>query len=200
MLEGIILAAGASTRLANKVFMPIDQGRIVLESALGQVQKRTVVIAPGSLVPEILNMRNVDQDTTYAMQTSPIGVVDAIACGMKGKRREQYVLFGDNVYGGRLNPSPMGEFCSVVFMKDGAPELDWHDGCVWRERPCPTGHNALAGYMCIEPQRFANLDTCRLTLVDFLNHIKMLPCRYDGEYWYDVGTYEGYMKYLWRFR
>jgi len=197
-MHGILLAAGAATRLPNKALMPIGDGKIAIESGLSLLAYNgchpiTIVVGPHSHIPSILEMRGWRLPLSFAVQSSPTGCMDAIRAANPKKRF--CVAFCDNVYDytERIPDEP----CVSVRQVDNS-QLDWWDPSAeggrgrWKARPKPASALAFAGWAVMGPGMLQYGGP----LVSVFNACGVKATLRADSSWRDIGTSEQYQFYL----
>lgn len=212
---GIVLAAGDATRLPNKALLPIAGGQCVIDSSLSLLhavncERVIVVVKSGSLVADYLTMLSLFKRTQlqFVEQHKP-GVLGAILSGVSGvdcDERPTIVCACDNVHDvddyAVLNAQLLTmetHPCKreVIVREICGPELDGHYGGRWRSRSeCPEMTWRFAGWQLAQAgvfRRFAN----HTGLIDALNALEFSPYHImHPTRWHDVGTPDGYARYL----
>lgn len=196
MNTGLVLAAGESARLPNKVLLPIADGRIAVESAIefcwrNGVSRVVVVMSPTSCLAPVLAMRR--HNVLFVVQSEPLGPVDAMRCAADFCYDEVLVTFGDNVYD--LVETPVysdGTRASVRKVPDVTNLDGWDDSTnTWKCRSENFSH-AFAGWVTTHKRDLWG----HCSFVDWLTRAKAEVYISAGYQWADIGTPESYLTYL----
>jgi hypothetical protein len=198
--HGIILAAGDASRLPDKPLLPLRDGRPAICSGIDLLLRSdcnevTVVTQPRSVIPRVL-ARNFS-GLRFAVQQQPVGVMDAICCGLPHSECDALVTFCDNVFEESESvPKHLFRHASVrTIASPGArAQLDYWDGG-WRVRRDNLSSSALcfAGWM-VMPSR--KLWCCRSgSLIQCFNEHDVQPVHVHNKQWWDSGTPETYRNY-----
>jgi hypothetical protein len=188
----VILAAGESTRLPNKLMLPRHDSGVVLEYALeyaaAHCDEVCLVANPHDSPLWTYAQR---WPVTRVAQTTPRGVVDAIRIGANWARTKSIlVLFGDNVYHLDEVPPPEGGHATVRYFPN-RHDLDGWDG-QWVDRKADVDLRLAGSIMLDRDSAVAMPDG---SLVDALNAMRISPCQRDTN-WQDLGTLSEYTRYL----
>src|SRR5262245_2279447 len=131
---GIVLAAGASTRLPNKILLPQRNAEPVIESAIDFCQEHcdcTDVVHGGGIVEAYLRTLGdvYDVPVHLTRQPEPAGVLDAIHWGVGDLLKAQYLItFADNIYCQEEEVPTEGRWASVRVAQRCGPSADQLDG------------------------------------------------------------------------
>lgn len=220
---GVIPAAGLSTRLPDKIFMPIDENRIAIHSAIdfcvrNHCSSIHIVVNSFGIVPRVIEMTRHRAGISdpvrlmYVVQREPKGVCDALTHVEPLHGVEMLVAFPDNVYDKHeVLPEIVVEgqdtcsFASVRSQTVCAPcnkELDLY--CPYARKWMKRGHIpehsdlCFAGWMLIRRLDWIALKG-RDELVGWMNACKVEALQIGSDrMWYDIGTPDSYYAYLTR--
>lgn len=193
MRNGLVLAAGKSTRLSNKALMPMRNGRPVICSAIDFLLNNDcynveVIVSPKSMIQAAI--RHLYPNLIWTVQSEPKGVVHAIQCAYK-RPGSWLITFCDNIYpkGEKVPKSALNRASTRVI---DSIELDGFDLTKWVDREKrPVAK--LAGWVHL-PYVHATIRGDRL--IDMLNNFFVESMPMDDRGWHDIGTYPSYMEYL----
>lgn len=183
--RGVLLAAGASTRMPNKLMLSTREGRPVVESGIRLLERSgcetiTVVVSPDSLIPDLVKCDTV-------VQPEPLGVCDAIkVANITGRT---IIAFGDNVYPeDEVVPAWLAPCAASIRFLPYRNQLDgWNRTWVARDE-YPAWK--LAGWYVVD--RVIE----ELSSIEYLNCLNAMPFITKADGWYDIGTEEAYQEYL----
>jgi len=224
MSTGIILTAGKSTRLENKVLLPI-KGGVMFESALNFLRQHEtieniVVVQDRSRVVESywkIRSEYYEGDcpeVEFVVQPKPVGISDALNRAAILCSDNAVITFGDNRYPTLPDPHTMSivkngipDYCTYISYdaQTKLPELDRYEPnhlktCQWSERDNGVHKYYLAGFLGLKRSTMEDMDG---PLINFLNDQKIKGVKLSAQWtneWMDLGTVPTYQTYLnlWR--
>lgn len=203
---GLVLAGGLSTRLANKVLLPIEQRKLCIESALqfckdNSCHRTVVVVQPNTILPLVLN--RLGWDAKFVVQQEARGVIDAIITGTRNSIEtspcEYLIAFGDNVYAHdeRVPFSNVAHaYASVRRIKDTHGRFTKYcpESKAWYE-PHLYSPLSFCGWILLPKNMVVHFGPS-MEMHKFLQHNDVLPYISQSSSWYDIGTPEAYAEYV----
>lgn len=198
---GIVLAAGKSERLPNKVLLPSLSGRPVIDSAIEYCRTHAdgyCVVHNGGPIASYLGSTACHARNRLIFQEEPRGVISSIQAGVKSLRLVMsdvkfLVTFGDNIYS--IDEEPRLGCASIRDGRKLGPsshQLDgWYNGWVDREKGATW---KFAGWLYLPIQQM-QVVLSRDSLIQGMNamNVTAFPCTSE---WHDVGTPEAYEHYM----
>jgi hypothetical protein len=204
--KAIILAAGAASRLPNKTLLPTRDMVPIISTLITHfehngIKEITVVITPGSILREYLNIEHPSVMIAYQEQLH--GTVDAIRCGWMGTdipvKAPVFVACADNLfpYGEGLpivteNTAPMAQVREITW-RELCKDLDGYQEGAWIHRMYRYAEN----HLCLAGWLFLNTmpSECSASFIDLLNEVDANAVAFTGEGWWDLGTTQAYRSY-----
>lgn len=192
MMIGVVLAAGKSERLLNKVLLPKRNGEPVIHSAIKFSKlhcDRTIVVTSGVVTEYVKHGLCME-----VLEREPMGVTHALRSAYMSVTEYNptwLVLFGDNVYSGyETLPTETG---LASIRKVEGDQLDGWDGNKWVDRSELPVYK-LAGWLYLTNNQFRTIGQAD-NLISGVNQAEVKSF-ITGVEWYDIGTPESYAAYL----
>jgi hypothetical protein len=179
----VVLAAGAATRMPNKLMLHAGRGPLILDSihyAMRSASYVVVVVQPDSIVEAYV--RQLPYKLDIRPQTHPAGVIDAISIA---NSKRIVVAFGD-CFGYDSIPVLSPGVATIKEQKIAG--LDGHNGKKWVKR----GRHKTSFIGAFTCDNWNPSSDCLMT--EFNAH-SIMPRLVHGPI-FDCGTPEGYLK-LW---
>lgn len=204
-MHGIVLAAGAATRMPNKGLLSLPDGTLVVESAIWLLhnwgcEAITVVVSRDSLVEDLLKAKGYN-NLRFERQDTPRGVPNAIGLGahnVHDKDDLHVVTFCDCVYRG-ISLTPVGPHASVRRVDDDECQLDAWDPFkrrwVRRDEAQPDMPRFL-GWLALSNEQAHAALAFTGSCVDFFNVLAIPGAQTSDGFVMDVGTPQAYKRFI----
>lgn len=220
-MRGIVLAAGAASRMPNKLMLYTAEGKPLICSAIDQMLKVdsylseiVVVVSPGSVIVPFVRYayRNSIRGgyLKFVLQPTPGGVIEALKFAAGESDEDMLIMCGDNIYPKHdrwpsLVYSGHSGWAVVREVKDPKARAQL---CRWIEaessykrsipEECyPEEKLALSTPWLLPASAVKMYPACKPqdSIHDLLNLHEIRPFVLESAGWWDLGTPASYSKY-----